>query len=258
MTGIPGRIVMVVLVACWAGVCVAQEGPPMRFSVYLAPGVAKSGRKLTVVDDLHYGLGEQHIPIYVKEGRQSIEYPYQGGGKLILFRLETRDGEPARVPVVSVDVPSSAKQGVLVLVPEEGGRFQVKPLWLGAGRLAKGRGVIYNLAKRDVLMVFGGKRKEALKAGQQFVVDGKALGDSGVSMTKLDVYVQKKRESGMDTVKVLSRSIMIPQDDTSLFLLVPKQRDYLTLLTLSAGGADDPARQAELLKNLPSKKPKEP
>lgn len=233
-----------------------QDEVSIQFSAYLLPGksAGPEGRTLAVTSELHYALGESAVPVYLKEGRQSIEYPYRGPRTLNLFRLTTKDGESVRVPVVSTTIPSGAKKGLLILDGSEG-RLQVRPLWLGASRLGRGKAIIYNLAGRDLGLVFGGKERRSLKTGKSTELKGKFGTGDEYGFTKLEVYVMKKRETKVTPMKVFNRNLAIPREDTAIFILVPKQGEFLSLLTLNAGGADDPARVAELKKYLPKEKP---
>lgn len=58
----------------------------------------------------------------------------------------------------------------------------------------------------------------------------------------------------MTVVKVLNRTVVIPRDDTGLFLLIPKQGDYLSVIPLMASGVSNPDREADLKKELPPPK----
>ncbi len=51
--------------------------------------------------------------------------------------------------------------------------------------------------------------------------------------------------------KMVGRNLAIPRDDTAIFVMVPKQGEAVSLLTLNASGSDDPQRLADLRKFLP-------
>lgn len=233
---------------------VGQEGGvTVQFSVYLAGG-ADGGNKentLSVVRDLHYAMGERAIPLYLKQYRQSIEFPYVGPRTLTFFRVDDSGEEIVRKVVCETTIPSGAKKGVMVMVPGKDGTFKLRPFWVKSGGLKKGRGLVYNLSGNTVGLVVDGKTRVGVKDGGRAEVMGRFKSGEDFGYSKLEGYLSRERRGKATSVKVLNRSVVIPRDDTALFLLIPKQGDYLTVIPLMARGVTDPDREEELKRALP-------
>ncbi|MGB0774514.1 MAG: hypothetical protein ACPGUY_01625, partial [Akkermansiaceae bacterium] len=242
----------------------AQDSVRFDFSVYY-PGntstgtasgssgsaIGKERKALTMVSDLHYGVGEKNISLHIKQARQTILYPYRGSRKFSLFRVKTIDGEEVREVVASTTIPQGVRKGVFILLdnPEKAGGFLLRPFWMEQQKVKKGTARILNLSGRDVALLFdkGKSGKGVIKKKGAYSVPGKFSGGSNLSYVTMEAFVTRRADKP-NGFKVLHRDLMISRKDTSVYLIVNKQKHFLDLITLSLAGANNPREQARLEK----------
>lgn len=215
-----------------------------EFSVYLAPAAA-GGTTLAVRDDLHIDVQGKAVPLRLKEARQSIAYPCAAGGTLGFFRVTGQGDAAVREVLASTPVPAGVVRGVVVLAPRDG-KLVVTPMWWSASDLRHGSGVFVNLAGRELGLACAG-RKLRLLAGRRVTVDAKPAGDAALAPVRVEIF---DATGGTDPRRILDQSVAVPRQDTGIYLIVPKQEKYVSLLVLEAAGARDPAARESLKKAL--------
>ncbi|BCU79396.1 hypothetical protein llg_41110 [Luteolibacter sp. LG18] len=218
-----------------------------EFSVYLTPPeMNANGRGLSAVSDLNIDVDGVAIPVELVEGRQSITYPCKAGAEVAFFRV-TNDDKKTRVPVVSTQIPTGVEKGLLVLAPSAGG-YKVTPFWFSSSDLRNGSGIFVNLTSRE-LGIVAGEKKIQLAPGKRWSLEGRFTGNEMLVPTHVQIYARKpEAESGL--VRILDRQVGVPKDDTGIYMILPKQEDYVTLLTLECSGLRDVQAKEALGKKL--------
>lgn len=221
-----------------------------EFSVYLTPpDLTENGKSLSTVGDLHIDVNGSAIPMELVEGRQSITYPCAPGASVEFFRI-ANDGKQSRTRVASTAVPASAKQGLLVLSPAAGDGYKVVPFWFSSSETKNGSGVFINLSGRSLGLVCGDKRTKLLPE-KRWSVAGEFPGGLMLASTRVEIFGQTDATSTKVT-RLIDRRVGIPKDDTGIYIILPKQQNYITLLAFEGGGLRDPIAKAALKRQLPA------
>lgn len=217
-----------------------------EFTVYLTPPeLGANGRGLSSLADLNIDVGGQSIPMELVEGRQSIAYPCKAGEEIVFFRV-ANDEKKTRTPVVSTTMPAGADKGLLVL-SSKAAAYRITPFWFSAADLRKGSGIFVNLTEQELALVTGDKKVQ-LFPGKRWNLE---MPDAGAALVPAHVQIYARKpdaESGV--VRLLDRQVGLPKDDTGIFMILPKQEGYVTLLTLESGGLRDVQAKDALFKKL--------
>ena len=220
-----------------------------EFSVYLTPPeLSENGKALASVGDLHIDVNGKAIPMELAEGRQSITYPCAAGSSVQFFRV-AKDARQTRTMVASTAVPASAQQGLLVVSPTAGGGYKINPFWLSGEESKKGSGVFVNLSGRTLGLVCNGQRSKLLSQSRMTVAGRFSPGQSLVP-TRVEIYGMNAGDA-TELPRLMDRFVGIPQDDTGIYVILPKQESYITLLSFEGGGLRDPIAKAAFQKQLP-------
>lgn len=217
-----------------------------EFSVYLTPPeLTENGTALTSVDDIHIDVNGKAIPIALTEGRQSIAYPYAAGAEIQFFRVAN---DQTRTLIVSTSVPAGAQQGLLVLSRGADGAYRIAPFWFSGQETKKGSAVFVNLSGRQLGLVCNEKRLKLMPESRAIVA---GLFSSGQKLvpTRVEIYGQTN-DGSTDLIRLIDRRVGIPSDDTGIYMILPKQENYITLLALESGGLRDPIAKEALQKQL--------
>lgn len=221
-----------------------------EFSVYLTPPEpSENGKVLASVGDIHIDVAGKAIPMELVEGRQSIAYPCAAGSVVQLFRVG-KDEKQARTLVASTNVPASAERGLLVVSPGAAGGYKIVPFWFSGAEAQKGSGVFVNLSGRTLGVVCNGQRTKLLPQSRMTVA-GKFSSGQTLVPTRVEIYGQTTAKSS-EIVHLIDRHVGIPQDDTGIYIILPKEENYISLLALEAGGLRDPIAKDALKKKLAS------
>lgn len=221
-----------------------------EFSVYLTPPeLTENGKSLATVGDLHIDVNDKAIPMELVEGRQSIAYPCASGSSVEFFRVAD-DEKQTRTRVASTAVPADATQGLLVLTPASGGGYKIIPFWLSSSETKKGSAVFVNLSGRPLGLACNDKRIKLLPKSR-WIVEGKFTGSQMLVPTRVEIFAQADAVS-RKIIRLIDRHVGIPKDDTGIYLILPKQENYVTLIFLEGGGLRDPVSKAALQKQLTS------
>jgi len=221
-----------------------------EFSIYLTPpDLSANGKALASVADLQIDVAGQAVPLELVEGRQSITYPCQAGTVISLFRL-AQDQAKTRTPVVSCSMPQDAAKGLLVLSPTADG-YRISPFWFTTSELRNGSGLFVNLTTRDLGIVCGEKRVQ-LAPGKRTDIEGKFHGSEALVPTHVEIFA-RGGQGGAELVRLLNRQVGVPKDDTAIFMILPKQEDYVTLLTLECSGLRDAQAKDALIHRIAPK-----
>ncbi len=219
-----------------------------EFSVYLTPPeLSENGKVLASLTDLHIDVNGKAIPMELVEGRQSIVYPCAAGASVQFFRV-AQDLKQTRTLVAATEVPPTAQQGLLVVSPARTGGYQIVPFWFSASEIQKGCGIFINLSGRPLGLVCNGKCTQVLPQ-KRWSVSGTFSSGQSLASTRIEIFGQTDAKS-QELIRLLDRRVGIPQDDTGLFVILPKQEHYITLLSLESGGLRDPVSKAALRKQL--------
>lgn len=219
-----------------------------EFSVYLTPPeLSENGKVLATIGDLHIDVNDKAIPMVLVEGSQSITYPCAAGAKVEFFRV-ANDEKQTRTRVASTAVPGDATQGLLVLTPVAEGGYKVIPFWFSGTEAKKGSAVFVNLSGRPLGLVCNGAKTKLLPQ-KRWIVDGKFTGSQMLVPTRIEVFAQTDASSRKIT-RLIDRNVGIPKDDTGLYVILPKQENYISMLALECGGLRDPIGKAALKKQL--------
>lgn len=219
-----------------------------EFSVYLTPPeLTENGRVLATIGDLHIDVNGKAIPIELVEGRQSIAYPCAAGSGVELFRV-AKDGKETRVRVAATAVPATAAQGLLVVSAVAGGGYKIIPFWFSPSETKKGTAIFVNLSGQPLGVACNGNRSTVLRNGR-WIVDGRFGAGQTLAPTRVEIYGRTDAGSA-EITRLIDRHVGIPQDDTGIFIILPKQESYVTLLALEGGGLRDPVSKAALRKQL--------
>jgi hypothetical protein len=219
-----------------------------EFSVYLTPPeLSENGKALASVGDIHIDVNGKAIPMELVEGRQSIAYPCTAGGNIQFFRV-AKDEKQTRTLVASTAVPASAEQGLLVVTPGAEGAYKLAPFWFSGEESKKGSGVFVNLSGRPLGLVCNGQRAKLLPQSRVTVAGRFSAGQTLVP-TRVEIFGQTDADSD-DLTRLIDRRVGIPQDDTGIYIILPKQQKYITLLSLEGGGLRDPIAKDALKKQL--------
>lgn len=227
---------------CIASACAGE------FSVYLAPPeLGENGKSLVSVGDVHVDINGKAIRMELVEGRQSIVYPCGTGGNIQFFRV-AKDEKQTRIPVATTTVPSSAEKGLLVLTPAADGAYKISPFWFSGGETKKGTGVFVNLSGRALGLVCNDQRAKLLHQSR-VTISGRFSQGQTLVPTRVEIFGQTDEDS-TNLARLLDRRVGIPQDDTGIYIILPKQEKYITLLSLEGGGLRDPIAKDALKKQL--------
>lgn len=219
-----------------------------EFSVYLTPPeLSENGKALAAVSDIHIDVNGKAIPMDLVEGRQSISYPCAGGANIQFFRVAD-DEKQTRTPVATAAVPASAEQGLLVLTPAANGTYKIAPFWFSGEETKKGTGVFVNLSGRALGLVCNDQRVKLLPQSRMSVA-GKFSAGQRLVPTRVEIFGQADADS-TEVTRLIDRRVGIPQDDTGIYIILPKQEKYITLLALEGGGLRDPIAKDLLKKQL--------
>ena len=219
-----------------------------EFSVYLTPPeLTENGGKLANVGDLHIDVNGKAIPMDLVEGRQSIAYPCAAGSSVTFFRVAD-DEEQTRTRVATTAVPADATQGLLVVTPAAEGGYKIIPFWFSSSESKKGSAVFVNLSGRPLGLACNGKRTKLLPQ-KRWIVNGKFTGSQMLVPTRIEVFAQSDASSNKIT-RLIDRHVGIPKDDTGLYVILPKQEKYISMLALECGGLRDPISKAALKRQL--------
>lgn len=219
-----------------------------EFSVYLTPPeLTENGGVLATVGDLHIDVNGKAIPMDLVEGRQSIAYPCAPGTSVAFFRVAD-DEERTRTRVAATAVPADATQGLLVVTPAAEGGYKIIPFWFSSSETRKGSAVFVNLSGRPLGLACNGKRTKLLPQ-KRWIVNGKFSGSQMLVPTRIEIFAQSDTNSGKIT-RLIDRHVGIPKDDTGLYVILPKQERYISMLTLECGGLRDPVSKAALKQQL--------
>lgn len=240
----------VVCVLALAGSLHAQ-GVRLDFSIYY-PGSTEStkstrikGKALELVSDLHYALGEKNVPLHIKQGRQTIQYPYRGSNTFSVFRV---NGEE-RSNVASVSIPAGVKKAIFLLLhdPKAKGGYRLYPFWMDQRVAKKGHIRILNKSGRSVAMSFdkGKTGKKVLKDNSGLTIPGKFVGKQDAWFTTLEAFVTREKSKPYQH-KVLHRDLAAEKDDTAVYLMVAYRGTSVRLLSLSLAGGNNPIQQERL------------
>lgn len=220
-----------------------------EFSVYLTPPeLSGNGKSLASIGDIHIDVNGKAIPMELAEGRQSITYPCAAGSNVQFFRV-AKDEKQTRTLVASTAVPASAEQGLLVVSPGAEGGYRIVPFWFSGTEAKKGSGVFVNLSGRTLGLVCNGQRTKLLPQSRMTVAGRFSSGQTLVP-TRVEIFGQTDADS-VEITRLIDRRVGIPQDDTGIYIILPKQENYITLLSLEGGGLRDPIAKAALKKQLP-------
>lgn len=219
-----------------------------EFSVYLAPPeLSENGKALASVGDIHIDVNGKAIPMDLVEGRQSIAYPCAAGGNIQFFRV-AKDEKQTRTLVATTAVPASAEQGLLVVSPAAEGTYKIIPFWFSGEESKKGSGVFINLSGRALGLVCNGQRAKLLPQSR-LTVAGRFSSGQTLVPTRVEIFGQTEPDSA-ELIRLIDRRVGIPQDDTGIYIILPKQEKYITLLSLEGGGLRDPIAKESLKKQL--------
>ena len=223
-----------------------------EFSVYLTPPeLSENGKTLATVGDIHIDVNGKAIPMELAEGRQSITYPCAAGETVQFFRVGN-DEKQTRTLVASTAVPATAEQGLLVVSPAPEGGYKIVPFWFSGAETKKGAGVFVNLSGRTLGVVCNGQRTKLLPQSRM-TVDGRFSSGQSLVPTRVEIYGQMAADSS-EITRLIDRCVGIPQDDTGIYIILPKQDKFISLLSLEGGGLRDPIAKAALKKQLPDPK----
>lgn len=205
------------------------------FSVFLVPekGAGRTD-SLSVRKDLYVEFSGAVVQLRLKEARQSIEYPAVAGSRLAFFRL---NGEGEREVLASCSVPQGAAKGVVVLTPHAAG-LRIRPFWWESTDLRKGHALFVNSSDFDLVVECGAERFP-LRRGRQESIRGRFQGDETLRPTRVVISRLRVAQGGKKLVRVLDQSIGIPREDTGVYIVLPKLKDYVSLLPLEPSGARD-------------------
>src|SRR6478609_2308019 len=221
-----------------------------EFSVYLTPPeLSENGTSLASVSDICIDVHGAAISMALVEGRQSITYPCVAGEKIQFFRV-SNDGKQTRTLIASADVPASAEQGLLVVSPDAEGGYKIVPFWFSGAEAQKGSGVFVNLSGRTLGVVCNGQRTKLLPQSRMTVAGRFSSGQTLVP-TRVEIYGQTTAKSA-EITRLIDRHVGIPQDDTGIYIILPKEENYISLLALEGGGLRDPIAKDALKKKLAS------
>lgn len=253
------KLIQVVVSTLLLSTGLHAQGVRLDFSVYYpgpahqAEGKGNSKAGLKFVSDLHYALGKKNIALNIKQGRQTIVYPYYGASTFSLFRVKAGDGDAARDVIASVSIPRGVKKAVFMLLEDskKAGGYRIHPFWINKNAGQKGTIRIVNQSGRDVgLHLDKGKTaKHLLKKNAAYTVRGKFKGGQKDWFTSLEGYVTQHQDKPYK-FKALHRDLVASKDDTSLYVVVRKQKKFLELLDLSLNGANIPSEQRNLDKQI--------
>lgn len=236
----------------------AQESVRLDFSFYYPGKTSESAagsknKALALVSDLHYGLGKKNIPLHIKQGRQTILYPYRGSRTFAVYRLGQKDGQETRDVVASVKIPSGTKKAIFLLLddPKTKGGYRIHPFWMGNNVAKKGYIRILNMSGREVALLFdkGKSGKGVLKKSAAYSIRGKFAGGQKDWFTTMEGFVTRHKDKPFQS-KVIHRDLIADKDDTSVYLVVRKQQHFLELLSLSLSGADNPIQKDRVRKQI--------
>ena len=227
---------------CIASACAGE------FSVYLAPPeLGENGKSLVAVTDIHIDINGKAIPMDLVEGRQSIVYPCATGGSIQFFRVG-KDEKQSRIPVATTAVPGSAEKGLLVLTPAADGAYKISPSWFSGDETKKGTGVFVNLSGRALGLVCNDQRAK-LSPQSRVTISGRFSAGQTLVPTRVEIFGQNDADS-TNLTRLIDRRVGFPQDDTGIYIILPKQEKYITLLSLEGGGLRDPIAKDALKKQL--------
>lgn len=219
-----------------------------EFSIYLTPPeLTTNGKALATIGDLHIDVNGKAIPMELVEGRQSITYPCAAGASVEFFRV-ANDAKQTRTPVASTVVPASAIQGLLVVSPAAAGAYRVIPFWFSSAETQKGHGIFVNLSGHPLGLTCNGQRTKLLPQSR-WMVKGRFAASQMLVPTRIEIFGQTDATSP-ELTRLIDRYVGIPNDDTGIFIILPKQEHYLTLLALEGGGLRDPVSKEALKKQL--------
>jgi hypothetical protein len=219
-----------------------------EFSVYLTPPeLTENGKALATVGDLHIDVNGKAIPMELVEGRQSITYPCAAGASVEFFRV-AKDEKQTRTPVASAVVPATATQGLLVVSPAASGDYKIIPFWFTSSEAKKGCGIFVNLSGRPLGLACNGKRTKLLPQSR-WIVQGQFDSSQMLAATRVEIFGQTDAESP-EITRLLDRHVGLPKDDTGIYIILPKEENYITLLSLEVGGLRDPVSKETLKKRL--------
>lgn len=235
-----------------SGSLFAQNGVRLDFSVYY-PGSSQQSatssgktRSLALVSDLHYALGKKNVPLHIKQGRQTILYPYRGSSTFSLFRVK---GDETRDMVTSVKVPAGVKKAIFLLLddPKAKGGYKLYPFWMNQNVAKKGHIRILNKSGKSVAMMFdkGKTGQKVLKDNAALTIPGKFSNGQNAWFTTMEAFVTKDKSKPYK-YKVIHRDLAADKGDTSVYLMVGKRGSAVDLLSLSLAGADNPIQQDRL------------
>jgi hypothetical protein len=220
-----------------------------EFSVYLTPPeLSENGKPLASVSDICIDVNGTAIPLALVEGRQSITYPCVAGENIQFFRV-SKDEKQIRTVIVSSAVPASAEQGLLVVSSGAEGGCKIVPFWFSSAEARKGSGVFVNLSSRTLGVVCNGQRTKLLPQSRMIVAGRFSSGERLVP-TRVEIFGQTAADS-VEITRLIDRRVGIPQDDTGIYFILPKQDNFITLLSLEGGGLRDPIAKEALKKQLP-------
>ncbi len=220
-----------------------------EFSVYLTPPeLSENGKSLASINDICIDVNGTAVPLALVEGRQSITYPCAAGGTVQLFRV-SKDEKQTRTVVASAAVPASSERGLLVVSPGADGDYKIVPFWFSGEEAKKGSGVFVNLSGRTLGIVCNGQRTKLL-AQSRMTVTGQFSSGETLVPTRVEIFGQTAADS-VEITRLIDRRVGIPQDDTGIYIILPKQDKYITLLSLEGGGLRDPIAKEALKKQLP-------
>lgn len=225
-----------------ASACAAE------FSVYLTtPELSENGKVLASVGDIHVDVNGKAIPMDLVEGRQSITYPCAAGTTIRFFHV-ARDEQQTRTLVATTAVPASAEKGLLVVSPGSEDAYKIVPFWFTGAEMKNGSGIFVNLSGRALGLVCNGKRTK-LAPHSRTTVTGSFSSEQELLPTRVEIYGHTDADS-TELIRLIDRRVGIPQDDTGIYIILPKQAKYITLLSLEGGGLRDPIAKDALKKQL--------
>ena len=238
-----------------AGQIPAQEEPALRidFSVHLLPPQQAIGNaELGVIDDLHYAYGDIEVPLHLKEGRQSILYPYAGPLRLTLFRVVKQDGKSIRQSVCYADIPSGTAAAVLVL-QRSGENCRVKPFWFSKADL-KEPGFLINISQIPIGIQLAKNQQVLLPPGNRMTLHPEFSREENHAYLFLEAFVSEPRDDTSRIRKVLECNLFFPKGDTQLNLLIPRNRLQISFVNLSTRGIPNRSARSELERLIPAPK----